>query len=89
MAAVRNPGVVYRPLADEGGVLLHLETGSYHGLNPTGALIWSLLDGARDTTAVAGALRAECTNVPDDLEDAVGRFLADLAARGLVADSGM
>jgi hypothetical protein len=49
----RNPRVVSRELAAEGGaVLLHLESGAYHGLNETGILIWSLADlRARDLIA--------------------------------------
>ncbi len=40
----KNPQVVYRTLAGEGGVLLHLESGAYHGLYEVGTLIWGLLD---------------------------------------------
>jgi len=36
---VGNPRVVYRDLAaEEGGVLLHLDSGQYHGLNALGSM---------------------------------------------------
>ena len=41
----RNPDVVFRSLEEEqGGVLLHLQSGSYHGLNQFGSLIWGLIE---------------------------------------------
>ena len=41
----RNPDVVFRPLEEEqGGVLLHLQSGEYHGLNELGSLIWGLIE---------------------------------------------
>jgi hypothetical protein len=41
----RNPAVTGRDFREgEGAVLLHTETGAYHRLNPTGALIWGLLE---------------------------------------------
>jgi hypothetical protein len=74
----RNPQVVYRELAGEGGgVLLHLESGAYHGLNETGSLIWELLDGGRTFDALVAGLRERLADAPD-------RFLADLGERDLI-----
>jgi PqqD family protein of HPr-rel-A system len=82
----RNPQVVYRELAGEGGgVLLHLESGAYHGLNETGSLIWDLLDGTRGFDALVAELRKQLDDAPDDLDDEIERFLADLRERGLIA----
>jgi hypothetical protein len=82
----RNPQVVYRELAgDGGGVLLHLESGAYHGLNETGSLIWELLDGERDFTALVADLRDQLDDAPDDLGAETERFLADLRERDLIA----
>jgi hypothetical protein len=82
----RNPQVVYRELAGEGGgVLLHLESGAYHGLNETGVLIWGLLDGERDLPAVVAGLREQLEDAPDDLDAQTERFLADLRERDLIA----
>ena len=39
-----NPRAVYRDLADgAGGVVLHLDTAVYHGVNAFGAHVWSSL----------------------------------------------
>ena len=41
----RNPDVVFRSLQDEqGGVLLHLQSGAYHGLNDVAAVIWRAIE---------------------------------------------
>lgn len=82
----RNPQVVYRALAGEGGgVLLHLESGAYHGLNETGSLIWELIDGGRTLDALVAELRERLANPPDDLAGETERFLADLRERDLIA----
>lgn len=82
-----NPRVVYRDLAEEdGGVLLHLDTGQYHGLNRVGSLIWHLLDGERTPNAIARELQERVDAAPAALEQDVQRFLADLRKRDLVVE---
>jgi hypothetical protein len=82
----RNPKVVYRELAGEGGgVLLHLDSGEYHGLDEVGSLIWSLLDGERDFEALVDDLRDGLEDPPEDLAEDTQRFLADLRERDLIA----
>jgi hypothetical protein len=81
----RNENVAFRRLAaGEGGVLLHLESGEYHGINEVGCLIWELLDGQRTVEAVAVALRDDVEDPPPDLVHEVTVFLDSLRARGLV-----
>lgn len=82
----RNPQVVYRELAGEGGaVLLHLDSGAYHGLNETGSLVWGLIDGTRGLDALVAALREQLEDAPDDLDAEIEQFLADLRDRDLIA----
>jgi Coenzyme PQQ synthesis protein D (PqqD) len=82
----RNPQVVYRELAGEGGaVLLHLESGAYHGLNETGVLIWSLIDGERTLDELVAELGEHLEGAPDDLGAEIERFLAELRERDLIA----
>ncbi len=73
---------VFRDL-DEGGVLLHLGSGEYHGLNHEGVLIWGLLDGRRLDEIVA-AVRERVSDPPSELDDQVSTFLDGLARRGLI-----
>jgi hypothetical protein len=82
----RNPQVVYRELAGEGGaVLLHLDSGAYHGLNETGILIWSLIDDERTFDDLVAEVREQLEDPPDDLDAETERFLAELRARDLIA----
>jgi len=81
----KNENVAFRRLAaGEGGVLLHLESGEYHGINEVGCLIWELLDGERTVAAVAVELRDGVEDPPDDLVEVVVVFLGDLRERDLV-----
>lgn len=81
----RDPKVVYRELGeDEGGVLLHLETGQYHGLNKTGAAIWSLIDGVNTFAEIVVKVRGQLAAPPTDLEQDVTVFLDDLRQRDLI-----
>lgn len=81
----KNPRVVYRELGEgEGGVLLHMETGQYHGLNKVGALIWSLIDGATTLSGILTRLRERLNDAPAQLEEDITRFLRDLEERNLI-----
>jgi hypothetical protein len=81
----QSPQVVARELsADEGAVLLHLETAQYHGVNPVGLLIWELLDGERSVRELVEAVRARVQGAPPQLEGDVMQFLNDVHERGLV-----
>lgn len=71
-------------LAEDQAVLLHLESGAYHELNPVGAEIWELLDGERGPGEIAAELRARVTDPPADLEAVVTDYLSELRERDLV-----
>lgn len=82
---VKNPRAVYRDLADgEGGVLLHLDSGQYHGVNEVGAIIWRSADGERTVSRIAAAVRAEMNDAPPELEEDVESFIEDLLQRDLI-----
>lgn len=80
----RNPDVVDARLADDEAVLLHLESGAYHELNPVGARIWDLVDGTRGTGEITDTLRGQVTDPPEDLEAIVANYLAELRERDLI-----
>lgn len=76
---------VFRELAEnEGGVLLHLDTGAYHGLNSTGTLIWNLVADGATLGEVVNGLRAHLGDGPEDLQSDVAAFVDDLAQRDLL-----
>jgi hypothetical protein len=81
----RNPRVEYRSMGEgEGGVLLHLDTAAYHGLNEVGALIWRLLEEPKAFDTLLQELRDQLQEVPPQFEEEIGQFLDELAERGLV-----
>jgi len=83
----RNEEVVYRELAaGEGAVLLHAGSGAYHGLNVTGSLIWSLIDGDRTRDDIVRELRARLDDPPSGIEGDVEHFLDDLRQRKLIQE---
>lgn len=82
---VKHPQAVYRDLANEqGGLLLHLESGQYHGLNETGSTIWKLIDGKRTVADIATALTSQFNGVQIELAKDVDRFVGELKSRGLL-----
>jgi hypothetical protein len=80
-----NPRSTFRELAEgSGGVLLHLDTAAYHGLNEIGVAIWSLIQPGITLGALVDALRSQITDAPAALDDDVATFLDDLRQRDLV-----
>ena len=79
----QNPRIVSRP-TQEGAVLLHLDTGSYHSVNSTGLLIWEALAEGGTATRVRDALASHLDVDPAVLLEDVMSFLTDLAARDAV-----
>lgn len=81
----RHPRVVFRSLGEEsGGVVLHLGTAAYHGVNGIGALIFTVLDEAPTVGALVELVRAKVDGAPPELADDVAEFVASLAVRDLV-----
>jgi Coenzyme PQQ synthesis protein D (PqqD) len=79
----RAPQVVYREIEGDGGVLLHLESGQYHGVNQTGLTVWELLDGERTVAEVIAEFRARVDEPPAALARDLTKFLDGLSARRL------
>lgn len=80
----RSDRVVCRSLADGEAVLLHLDSGEYHGLNDSGLAVWELLDGQRSARLIAQELRDRFDEVPEDVGDLVRTFLTHLDERALL-----
>jgi hypothetical protein len=80
----RNPRVEYRSVGDgEGGVLLRLDNGAYHGVNDVGGLVWRLIDDISFGTLI-DVLRVELVGVPETFPLEISAFLDELASRELV-----
>lgn len=76
--------MVHSRLARGEAVLLHLDSGAYHELNPIGAAIWDLLDGHRSVSQIADEIRAQVEDPPDNLFDVVTEFLRELRQGDLI-----
>jgi len=81
----RKPDVVFRALQEgEGGVLLHLLSGEYHGLNQLGCVIWGLMDSDRTFGDLVIDVRGQLEDPPASVEQDVSTFLEGLRDRDLV-----
>jgi hypothetical protein len=84
-ASARVPEhVIYRSFGSE-TVLLNLQTGHYHGLNPTGGRLMELLEETKGQVAeavdrLAGEYGESSADIAPDLAD----FCAQLEERGLL-----
>lgn len=79
----QSPAVAACQLGDE-AALLHLVTGTYYGLDPTGTRIWEL---AQEPTAVSellAALLAEFDVDPEECERDLLYLLENLAGETLI-----
>jgi hypothetical protein len=88
----RIPGhVVYRPFVKE-TVVLNLQTGKYHGLNPTGGRMLELLERSATVDAAAQQLATEYGRPVEAMQADLCDFCRDLLERGLIevgeADAG-
>jgi hypothetical protein len=75
--------VVYRDFGDE-TVVLNLDSGQYHGLNPTAAAMLTAVNGADTVGAAVEPLAAELGQPDDVIERDLLEFCQALADRGLV-----
>jgi Coenzyme PQQ synthesis protein D (PqqD) len=80
----RNSRAVFRELTDGSGVLLHLESTAYHGVNPIGVLIWNLLVPEITFEELIEQLRGQLEDTPPTLAHEIAEFLHALERRDLV-----
>jgi hypothetical protein len=80
--------VVYRPFAAE-TVVLNLETGQYHGLNPSGGRMLEVLDQSSTVREAAVRLADEFGVAQEEIERDLVEFCADLIERRLIEVRGL
>ena len=81
----RHPEVAWQTIGDE-VVVLSLAEGRVLGLNPTGALVWSLVEERDEEGLVAAVVERFAADEARAREDVRG-FLALLRERGLVVEA--
>jgi hypothetical protein len=74
---------VYRAFAHE-TVVLNLETGKYHGLNPTAGRMLERLEGAISVSAAAELLVQDYGRGLEEIQRDLYELCLDLRARGLL-----
>ena len=85
MALRRHPDTAWQTIGDE-AVVMSLAEGRVLGLNPTGALVWSLVEERDEEGLVAAVVERFATEATAAREDVRG-FLALLRERGLVVEA--
>jgi len=78
-----RPDVLARNVGDE-TVILDLASGTYFGLDPVGARVWTLLQGGRTLGDICDALEGEFDVARLQLETDVVRLAGELRAQQLV-----
>ncbi|NCO87091.1 MAG: PqqD family protein [Rhodobacterales bacterium] len=68
-------------------VLLHLENGTYYGLDPVGTRIWALLKDGLGPLAIRDVLVAEYGVAAEVIEADLRKFLTDLHDQSIVTDA--
>jgi hypothetical protein len=84
VALRRHPDVAWQTIGGE-AVLMSLAEGRVLGLNPTGALVWSLVEERDEEGLVAAVVERFATESAAAREDVRG-FVALLRQRGLVVE---
>jgi hypothetical protein len=75
--------VMARQVGEE-TVILHLESGTYYGLDPVGARIWALILEGKSLAGVCEVMLDEYDVVRQTLEEDVLRLVDELEEKGLV-----
>lgn len=75
--------VVHRAFALE-TVVLNLQTGKYHGLNPTAGRMFELLDKTPTVQEAAARFAEEYARPLEEIEHDLCQLCRDLAGRGLI-----
>ena len=85
MGLRRHPDVAWQTIGDE-AVLMSLAEGRVLGLNPTGALVWSLVEERDEDDLVAAVVEKFAADRERAREDVRG-FVSLLRERGLVVEA--
>jgi len=80
----RHPDTAFRPIGDEGGLVVLSGSAEVKVLNPVGIKIYSLLDGEHSVDSIAAAVVDEFEVNEADARRDLDDFLKDLEANGML-----
>ncbi len=69
---------------DDEEVIVHLNTGTYYGLNPTGTVIWKHLKMGSDAPTILKDLREQFEANESDLQEDLNQFVAHLRSHNML-----
>ena len=81
----RNPENAFRPVADEGGLVVDPVSHDVKVLNPVGSLVYRLLDGNHSVDEIVAKVTDEYDIDPSTARSHVEEFLSDLKSQGMLA----
>lgn len=81
-----NPLVIYREEFDKSAVLFRPDNGESFMLNRTASFIWKQLETGADRAGILKALADACGELPPTAEQDLDSFLAQLLAKGYLAE---
>ncbi len=84
----RHPDTAFRPVGDEGGLVVIPGRAEVKVLNPTAIKIFSMLDGTHSVEAIVDAVTREFDVNDEQASRDVADFLDVLNANGLLAEAG-
>ncbi len=84
----RNPSTAFRRVGDEGGLVVIPGRSEVKVLNPVGIAVFALLDGEHTVDDIVARIQDEFDVTPDAARADVLSFLHDLAAHGMLAETG-
>jgi len=80
---IANPKMMLREEFDDWAILFDPDTADTFGLNPICVFIWKRLDGRHTIEDILIELRQACKNAPEEVDQQVEAFVADLLSQGL------
>ena len=81
----RHPDSAFRPIADEGGLVVLPGRAEVKVLNPVGIRIFGMLDGSHSVEEIAGVIAEEYDVAEAEAQADVSAFVGELAAHGMLA----
>jgi hypothetical protein len=84
----RNPEAAFRPMGEEGGLVVLPTRREVKVLNEVGIRVYALLDGSRSERQIAEVVAEEFEVALDEAARDVAAFLAELRRDGMLLEDG-
>jgi hypothetical protein len=81
---VANPSAIFQETGDGWAVLVNLDTARSLALNPSGILVWQLVDGQRSVREITAGVKRHFRDAPPRVADDVTALLDILAEEGMI-----